>query len=233
MLLSTRDAQLERRCSRILASDALAERLTLAGIDNASFQGDINPEFRAPSIVSRIRSNSGIEPSPTPVPVTGEAPIKDAETAKTTTKKRYHWRMTHYFYIHISFFILNGFFCGLIIWLIENHSSSRNVQIDVPYVDAWFVATFGAVGLSLGYPNVASSFSSVLSPASKTILILTMLMGRHRGLLASMKDQEAIEHSAADLLQRKREEIIHEYEQRKSRVNITNEEDPEALFTRF
>jgi Trk-type K+ transport system membrane component len=75
------------------------------------------------------------------------------------------------------------------------------------------ISAFGAVGLTLGYPNIASSFATVLTPASKTILVITMLMGRHRGLLASMKDQEAIEHSAADLLRRRQEEIIFEYEQ--------------------
>ncbi|CAF1134323.1 unnamed protein product [Adineta steineri] len=173
MLLSTRDAQLERRCSRILASDALADRLTLAGIDNASFQGDTTSEFRALSIVSRIRSNSGIESSPTPTPVTGEAPIKDAETAKTTTKKRYHWRMTHYFYIHISFFILNGFFCGLIIWLIENHSSSRNVQIDVPYVDAWFVASSCVYNCGL----TTIDFAKLSKASQSSLMLFTFLSG--------------------------------------------------------
>jgi Trk-type K+ transport system membrane component len=49
--------------------------------------------------------------------------------------------MTHYFYIHISLFIVNGFLCGLIVYLIENYSSLRNTQIEVAYVDAWFVAS--------------------------------------------------------------------------------------------
>ncbi|UJR21610.1 hypothetical protein I4U23_024692 [Adineta vaga] len=64
------------------------------------------------------------------------------------------------------------------------------------------ISAFGAVGLTTGYPNIKSSFSAVLSVPSKVILILTMLMGRHRGLLDSMKDQEKIEYSAYTLLER-------------------------------
>jgi len=64
------------------------------------------------------------------------------------------------------------------------------------------VSAFGAVGLTTGYPNLKSSFATVLSIPSKIILILTMLMGRHRGLLESMKDQEKIEYSAQTLLER-------------------------------
>lgn len=75
------------------------------------------------------------------------------------------------------------------------------------------VSAFGCVGLSLGYPGVSSSFVTVLSPVSQVIIGLTMLMGRHRGLLASFKDQEEIEHSANELLHKWKEEIIHEYEE--------------------
>ncbi|CAF4040088.1 unnamed protein product, partial [Rotaria sp. Silwood1] len=95
------------------------------------------------------------------------------------------------------------------------------------------ISAFGTVGLTLGYPNIASSFSTILSPASKIILILTMLMGRHRGLLASMTDQEAIEHSAADLLNRRREEIICEYQKTTSDVNVINRMRSEELVTQF
>jgi len=87
------------------------------------------------------------------------------------------------------------------------------------------ISAFGAVGLTLGYPDVSSSFATVLSPASKAILVFTMLMGRHRGLLASMKDQEAIEYSAADLLNRKREEILQEYEETKKAAENSQTDD--------
>lgn len=39
-------------------------------------------------------------------------------------------------------------------------------------------SAFGTVGLSLGYPGGVTSFSAVLHPASKLLLILTMLFGR-------------------------------------------------------
>jgi hypothetical protein len=52
----------------------------------------------------------------------------------------------------------------------------------------------------MGHPSVASSFATVLTVPSKIILILTMCMGRHRGLLDSMKDQEGIEYSAQTLI---------------------------------
>jgi hypothetical protein len=74
------------------------------------------------------------------------------------------------------------------------------------------VSAFGCVGFSLGYPGVWSSFATILSPTSRVILGLTMLLGRHRGLLDSMKDQEEIEHSANDLLVKWKEETIRQYE---------------------
>ena len=75
---------------------------------------------------------------------------------------------------------------------------------DVTFLKIVFevVSAFGAVGLSMGYPNVTSSFATVLTRPSKVVLLFTMLMGRHRGLLESMKDQEKIEYSAQVLLER-------------------------------
>ncbi|UJR27575.1 hypothetical protein I4U23_008856 [Adineta vaga] len=64
------------------------------------------------------------------------------------------------------------------------------------------VSAFGTVGLTTGYPNLKSSLATVFSYPSKIVLLLTMLMGRHRGLLDSMKDQEKIEYSAHLLLER-------------------------------
>ena len=62
------------------------------------------------------------------------------------------------------------------------------------------ISAFGGCGLSIGHPTVTSSFATVLTVPSKIILILTMCMGRHRGLLDSMKDQEEIEYSAQTLI---------------------------------
>jgi hypothetical protein len=122
-----------------------------------------------------------------------------------------------------SFLILTRTWLFFFIFLICAFEYRRMSPVD-PNITVFkvifeIISAFGAVGLTLGYPNVASSFCTVLSPASKTILVITMLMGRHRGLLASMKDQEQIEHSAADLLHRRREEILHDYEQKRLSAN--------------
>ena len=44
------------------------------------------------------------------------------------------------------------------------------------------VSAYGTVGLSLGYPNIDSSFSTEFSVVSKLVIIAMMIRGRHRGL---------------------------------------------------
>jgi hypothetical protein len=167
MLLSTRDAQFERRLSRTLAADAIAERLSLAGVGNASFRRD--------SISEPDKSQIQSQPVVTVGDVTEEqqATTTDENRPKSSLKSRYHWKMTHYFYVHISIFIINGFLCGLIIWLIENYSSVRNVQIEVAYVDAWFVASSCVYNCGLTTLDFAK-----LSQASQiTLMVVTFLSG--------------------------------------------------------
>jgi Trk-type K+ transport system membrane component len=43
-------------------------------------------------------------------------------------------------------------------------------------------SAMGTVGLSLSAPHIVTSFSALLKPLSKWIMILVMLIGRHRGL---------------------------------------------------
>jgi hypothetical protein len=167
MLLSTRDAQFERRLSRTFAADAIAERLSLAGVGNASFRRD--------SISEPDKSQIQSQPVVTVGDVTEEqqATTTDENRPKSSLKSRYHWKMTHYFYVHISIFIINGFLCGLIIWLIENYSSVRNVQIEVAYVDAWFVASSCVYNCGLTTLDFAK-----LSQASQiTLMVVTFLSG--------------------------------------------------------
>jgi hypothetical protein len=104
------------------------------------------------------------------------------------------------------------------------------------------ISAFGGCGLSMGHASVTSSFATVLTVPSKIILILTMCMGRHRGLLDSMKDQEEIEYSAQTLidswkqlaiveqLEKKKVMVIH---QQKPRVPIKVIEPTPPLLTRF
>lgn len=49
------------------------------------------------------------------------------------------------------------------------------------------------------------------------ILIVTMLLGRHRGLLASMKDQEVIQYSAKHILLRRQQELSKPFRSIRSR----------------
>jgi hypothetical protein len=175
MLLSTRDAQRDRAISVTLATNAIADRLSIAGIDNASFRADSISDLRRPSVLSGVGSQQ-IQPQPlsTIIDVANEqTPTASAELSKTSLRKRYSWRMTHYFYIHISLFIVNGLFCGLIVYLIENYSSSRNLQIEVAYVDAWFVSSSCVYNCGLTSLDFAK-----LSHASQVILmVFTFISG--------------------------------------------------------
>lgn len=69
---------------------------------------------------------------------------------KKSIFQRYQWRMTHYFYIHLCYFLFNGFVGALIIWLIENYSSTPNPYMKLSYLDAWFttVSTICSCGLT-------------------------------------------------------------------------------------
>jgi hypothetical protein len=98
-----------------------------------------------------------------------------------------------------------------LICAIEQERITRDPNVTDFKVVFELVSAFGGVGLTLGYPGVSSSFATILSPISRVIVGITMVIGRHRGLLASMKDQEVIEHSANDLLQKWKEKTIDQY----------------------
>ncbi|CAF3671312.1 unnamed protein product [Adineta steineri] len=90
-----------------------------------------------------------------------------------------------------------------------------NPQITVFRIIFEVISAFGGCGLSLGFSNITSSLATVLSTPSKISLILVMCMGRHRGLLDSMKDQECIEYSAQTLIDSWKQVAIFEYNQKK------------------
>ena len=174
MLLSTRDAQRERRNSLILAAAVVSDRLSVLGIDNASFQGDAIIDLRAednnpnetsseatPSIIQSLRDERD---------ETASNSTKPAQKAK---KRKYRWQMSHYFYIHMSLFILNGLFGGLIIYLIENHSSVRNEEMDVPYLDAWFVSCSCVYNCGL----TTIDFGKLSHASQIVLMVLTFISG--------------------------------------------------------
>lgn len=80
----------------------------------------------------------------------------------------------------ISWLIIAWF----IISLIENDRVSfpGDVYFTESKVLFEIISAFGNVGLSLGYPNVPTSFVGVWRNGSKLVLIVVMLLGRHRGL---------------------------------------------------
>ncbi len=94
------------------------------------------------------------------------------------------------------------------------HMAPVDPSITVFRVIFEVISAFGGCGLSMGHATVTSSFATVLTVPSKIILILTMCMGRHRGLLDSMKDQEEIEYSAQTLIDSWRRLAMHEQQQR-------------------
>ncbi|CAF4981014.1 unnamed protein product, partial [Rotaria sp. Silwood1] len=169
MLLTTRDAQLERRSSYIFAAAATAERLSLAGIDNPSLQADSISNSYVSNILSHVQSQVQIQPqqlSTIPNIVGDEATNNDAKQSSGSNNRRYRWRMSYYFYIHMGWFIVCALLGGLIVWLIENYSSSRNLQMKVEYIDAWFVSSSCVSSCGLTTLDFAK-----LSQASQIVLM--------------------------------------------------------------
>lgn len=76
-------------------------------------------------------------------------------------------------------------FLGLFIIAIAEGSHIQNTN---EYAFTMFsvlfeiVSAYGTVGLSLGYPNVNTSFSAQFSVISKLVIIAMQIRGRHRGL---------------------------------------------------
>ncbi|KAL8691030.1 MAG: hypothetical protein Q9218_003652 [Villophora microphyllina] len=61
-------------------------------------------------------------------------------------------------------------------------SNTNDYQFTIYSVLFEIVSAYGTVGLSLGYPNVNTSFSSQFKVLSKLIIIAMQIRGRHRGL---------------------------------------------------
>lgn len=110
----------------------------------------------------------------------------------------------------------------IFIFLICAFESERvlpnNPTITVLRVVYEVISAFGGCGLSMGVSTIAPSLAAVLYTPSKISLILVMCMGRHRGLLDSMKDQEEIEYSAQTLIDSWQQNIIHEQQQKRMKM---------------
>ena len=87
-------------------------------------------------------------------------------------------------------------------------------NVDVFKILFEMASTYGTVGLSLGYPGLVSSLSTKFTIYSKIMMIMVMLMGRHRGLPTSI--DKAIQMNLTDeVIVPPSDNAIKEQEERK------------------
>ncbi|EFA79266.1 transmembrane protein [Heterostelium album PN500] len=86
------------------------------------------------------------------------------------------------------------YICILLIGIFEE------TRLDIPdnsftvfHVMFEVVSAFGTVGLTMGNPKIQSSFSTLLGVTSKLIIIIVMLLGKHRSLPDSVDNAVAIQ----------------------------------------
>ena len=83
------------------------------------------------------------------------------------------------------------------------------------------VSAYGTVGLSLGYPNVNTSFSGQFSVVSKLVIIAMQIRGRHRGLPYEL-DRAILLPSES--LHRKEDEDANKRMQQRRNSSVSNVE---------
>jgi hypothetical protein len=192
-------------------------RTASESLDNVSIDSNIHPIkhlhriLRDHSLDARLRAERHFAPTPPIYRSLSRSRIK-----KLVKLRLFIFLMARRMLSHLSTFLTRTrtwlfIFIFLICAFESYHITPIDENVTVLKIIFEVVSAFGAVGLTTGYPNLKSSFATVLSSPSKVILILTMLMGRHRGLLDSMKDQEKIEYSAQTLLERWRRIAIDEH----------------------
>ncbi|KAL0491982.1 hypothetical protein AKO1_010113 [Acrasis kona] len=113
----------------------------------------------------------------------------------------------------------------LLICMLEDRKMIDNTNWSLLKVIFEVVSAFGLCGLSLGYTDIPTSFSTVFTDFSKLMIIFTMLCGKHRGLSGSMKDQEyskelAEEQAELDLEKRKYFELKAKLLKKRGRKNF-------------
>jgi hypothetical protein len=107
------------------------------------------------------------------VHIAGEQQASGSTAPKQRSRRRYPWKMRDYFYIHVSWFIINGLLGGLIIWLIENYSASRNKLMEVRYLDAWFVSSSCVCSCGL----TTLEFAQLSCASQMVLMVLTFISG--------------------------------------------------------
>jgi hypothetical protein len=91
----------------------------------------------------------------------------------------YDWFASRHFLLRgaIVFYTL-----VVIITVIESERFRTDPDFNIVRLLYEATSAYGSVGLTLGYPNTVTAFSAQLSWPSKFIMIILLLMGRHRGL---------------------------------------------------
>lgn len=99
-------------------------------------------------------------------------------------------RLYEHFY---SVFVANTMWLLVFLFLIctIEESKMRNSPVEFSFLKVVFelISAYGSTGYSIGVSNSHLSFSSVFSVYSKIIIIITLIIGRHRGLKLSNRDQ--------------------------------------------
>ncbi|EGG17578.1 transmembrane protein [Cavenderia fasciculata] len=87
--------------------------------------------------------------------------------------------------------------CILLIGIIEEHrlDDAGNPTFTVFHIIFEVISAFGCVGLSMGFPG-AVSFSAILKSSSKLVIIVVMLLGKHRALPDSIDTAVVIKEKA-------------------------------------
>lgn len=113
-------------------------------------------------------------------------------------------------------------FLGLFIIAI---AEGKHIQNNNDYAFTMFsvlfeiVSAYGTVGLSLGYPNVDTSFSAQFSVVSKLVIIAMQIRGRHRGLPYEL-DRAILLPSES--LHRKEDEDANKRKQQRRNSSVSN-----------
>jgi len=96
------------------------------------------------------------------------------------------------YHLH-SIFVANNLWLLVFMFLIcaAEQPKLRKSPLDFSFFKILFelISAYGNVGLSLGYSGSVASFSVAFTVFSKLLIILTMIIGRHRGMKKSTKEQ--------------------------------------------
>lgn len=82
--------------------------------------------------------------------------------------------------------VKNSNFWLIFAMIFITYLETNNTKFSLSKILFEIVSAYGNVGFSLGY---VTSYSSLLQPLSKVVIIIIMIFGRHRGFWSSMKDQ--------------------------------------------